>query len=112
MDRKTITDNLAPIQRAMVDAGYCVSVNNIHGLPGVIMYAAGPGVPEFPKHLEVQVTNDRIRVFSSKLVGESYSRNTYWDTITEHVFSDVQAFLSAAPCISEPGQPAYSCGWD
>lgn len=98
--------------KAMVAAGYVVSPNNIYGLPGVLMYAGGPGIREFGDMLEVQVLSDRIRVFKSKLAGEAYGRCSYLDTITVAVFDSVAAFLAAADKISEPGLPAYAQGWD
>ncbi len=82
------------LQGELYAAGFVVSPNNIHSLPGVIMYPGGNGVFPFLRAFDVQVTNDRIRVFSCKFFGEAHSRRSYWDTVTEAVFDTVPLFLT------------------
>ena len=82
------------MQEQMAAIGYVLSPNNIHSLSGVIMYAGGPNVLE-PKHKhQVQVLNDRIRIFETRLFGEPYTKQTYQDTVTIAVFTNTDDFKS------------------
>lgn len=101
--------------QAMVSAHYVISPNNIFGLPGHLMYAGGPGIWTVADDLEVQVLQDRIRVFKAKFFGTPYSRQSYWDTSTVAVFGDVPAFLKwceANGKLSEPGIAAHPQNYD
>lgn len=80
------------LRQEMVAAGYVISPNNIHALPGVLMYPDGRGRFAVPEGHEVQVLHDRIRVFRTQFFGEHYSRKSYWDTITVAVFESVPDF--------------------
>jgi hypothetical protein len=92
----------------LLKKGYAVSPNNIHALPGKLMYASRAGLPAFPIGHEVQVESDRIRIFTLKFFGEQYSPRSYWDTVTVAVFDSVEAFLTSCPSAAEPGLPAFS----
>lgn len=99
----------------MIKAGYVLSPNNIHSLPGHLMYAGGPGIWTVKNDVEIQVLHDRIRVFRQKFFGTQYSLLSYWDTITEAVFTSVEDLLKWCEQngeISEPGQPAHPQNWD
>lgn len=97
------------LRKAMVKAGYCVSPNNIYGLPGVIMYPAGPLVRCPERLLEIQV-DKTIRVFRQEGSGEPYTKDFKWSLKTVAEFTDIVSFLAWCPCISEGGQPANV--WD
>lgn len=99
----------------MQKRGYVVSPNNIFGLPGVLMYANGQGLWTVPDFMEIQVLNDRIRVFKTQRFGECYTRKTYLDTITVAVFDRVEDFFSWCETHgkrSEPALPAFAQGMD
>jgi hypothetical protein len=103
------------MKEALLKAGYVVSPNNIHSLPGVLMYPGGPGIPCPNPGREVQVLDDRIRIFTTKLFGEPYTRKSYWDTETVYVLDSVPAFLNWCRCygtVSEPGLPAFANAHD
>lgn len=90
----------------LIKVGFCVSPNNIHALPGCLVYASGPGVWTVPNFQEIQVLEDRIRVFRPSFFGDQYSKRSYWDTVTVAVFDNVPDFM--AWCqehgkVSEPG---------
>jgi hypothetical protein len=95
----------------LIAAGYFISPNNIHSLPGVLMYAGGPDRPCFPIGTEVQVLNDRIRVFSVKFFGKEYTRESFHDTVTVAVFDSAEKYLVACPDKSLGGA-SYSNSWD
>lgn len=100
---------------SMVKAGYVVSPNNIHGLPGCLMYAGGPGIWTVNDDLEIQVKHDRIRVFRTQFFGERYSPRSFHDTVTVAVFLAVEELLEWCAQngkISEPGIAAYPGNWD
>lgn len=98
----------------MTEIGY-QPTNNIHGLQGIIMCPTGPGLPWVPPMHEVQVTTDRIRIFTLQFFGEPYTKASWWDTITVAVFGTVDDFLiwcTREGRLSEPGLPAFSNAWD
>lgn len=101
--------------KRMVSNGYVISPNNIHGLPGVLMYPAGQGIWTVQDHQEIQVLPDRIRVFSQHLFGEAYSRRSYFDTVTEAVFDNCSEFFTWCERhgkLSDPALPSYAQGMD
>lgn len=103
------------IRDQLLTAGYRLSPNNIHGLSGELMYAAGPGIPQpaSPCDSHVQVLSDRIRVYQTKHVGAPYTRRSYTDTLTVGVFDSADSFLEYCRNhgkISEPGMPAFMYG--
>ena len=100
--------------QAMVQRGYQVG-NNVVGLRGHIMHPTAPGQPWVPPRHEVQVLDDRIRVFTTQFFGIPYTRASYLDTVTVQVFATIADFLNwcrTCGTPSEPGQPAFSNAWD
>ena len=91
------------MKQDMLKNGYVCSPNNIHSLPGDIMYANGPGCPQYPSSHQVQVLPDRIRVFTNRFFGQDYSKNSYWDQVTVAVFDSVGAFITSCPEVSKGG---------
>lgn len=99
----------------MRECGYCVSPNNIHGLQGKLYYAAGPGLAEPVSGQEIQVTEDRIRVFKAVFFGEQYSRRSFWDTVTVAIFltaEELVAWCKKNGTVSQPGLPGFITGFD
>ncbi len=96
---------LNELEAAILAAGYVRDPNSALG-----WYTGGPFVPCFPSNLSVEVHHDRIRVFRKVFFGESYSRRSFWDTVTVAVFDSVESFIAACPERSQGG-----CGpnvWD
>lgn len=85
------------LETAINKAGY------VRGNDPFEWYAGGPGVPEFPSGHNVQVHNDRIRVYTVKLFGTPYTKRTWWDQHTVAVFLTVEEFLAACPEKSSGG---------
>lgn len=67
------------------------------------MYPGSGNLPCFPIGHDVQILNDRIRVFTSKLFGEAYSKRSFQDQITVAVFDSVELFVLSCTKLSEFG---------
>lgn len=107
-----MSDIEIPNVAEMVEAGYCISPNNIWSLPGVVMYAAGPGVME-PLNtclMDINVSAEGVALVVSrwrdgKFVG--------LDRVNE--FPDARAYLEWVAIHGKkslPGLPPYSNSWD
>lgn len=104
--------SLTPNVQAMVNAGYCVSPNNIYSLPGCIMYAAGPGIMEPVKAtlLDINVHDNGV-----SLVYSRWNDGKFVGLETTESFASVAEYLAwvaenGKP--SEPGLPAFYNSWD
>jgi hypothetical protein len=100
------------IVKQLFDKGWVVSPNNIHSLPGKLMYAGSGNIKGNKFGHETQVEEDRIRVFEIKYFGESHSKKSYIDTVTVAVFDSVDSFLAWIDKngIFRQGQAAWSQG--
>lgn len=96
---------------ALLPKGYCISPNNICGCPGVMIYPAGPGVPE-PVGI---LTDINLRPTGEVVIGTVRPGQGMCNFQITHHFTDAQAFLAHCETngqLSEPGMPAYAQNWD
>ena len=91
--------------QAMLDAHWVISPNNIHSERGTLMYPAGRQLKRPPVMHEVQVLEDRIRVFKPVFRGEHYSKRSWWDTETVNLFVSPDEFLAWCEENGEIGPP-------
>ena len=100
---------LTDLQRDMVSVGYVVSPNNIHSLPGVVMYTGGPCVLAPKRDCQIQVDDKTIRVFRvARFVGEPYEKGGKWEIEPVVSFTDATDFIEWCKVngqVSEGGQP-------
>lgn len=86
------------LERKINAVGYVRDPNNKE-----CWYPGSGGIPAFDSSHTVQVTHDRIRVFTKKLFGEQYTKRTWQDEVTVAVFTTVEEFVAGCPSVSEPG---------
>ena len=103
---------LNELETELLAAGWVKSPNNIYEAYGSIWYVAGPNVkcPPYPQQTLVQ--SDRIRVFTTKLFGEPYTRRSFIDTITVAVFDNTKDFLTWVDEVGEYKPPGGANVWD
>jgi len=77
----------------LLDLGWVRSPNNIHNLQGSLWYAGAPNIKGAPVLHEVQICEDRIRVFTTKFFGLAYSARSWNDHVTVEVFDSVSQFI-------------------
>jgi hypothetical protein len=98
--------------KKLVAAGYVVSPSNIYNLPGVRMYAKGPGTKEPITNMELWVTEDKIRIVAR---ATNCHTGEFVGMLAIFTFATVKSYLEWIDkhgVVSEPGLSSFSNSWD
>lgn len=105
-----------PLIAAAVHAGYQVSPNNIHRLPGVELFPSGPGVLEMPYGFSVHAEPDRYVVRRQVVTPLDRDSTVVVFTHPEvEAFTEFPALLTYLQAHGKPslgGMPGFSNAWD
>ena len=92
---------MTAFKQELLAAGWVKSPNNIHSLPEIEKGGGSPvwypGIVCMPcpnPGEDVQVCDDRLRVFKLEFFGVSYSKRSFLDTVTVAVFVTVAELLA------------------